>query len=531
MYVWMLTDTKLHKVLHSYWPVFVYRRMALAKRGIGVTSISLQNPRIYVHQGKYEINQLYQGCRLLYGDILYIPVEKYHRTMFQLKIRNGLYLCQLLGVRKIIYKYSDSCKDLVHSTLAGGDTTGNSVEASMQQTQTGSSNDENIEEFPRSPKPHIHMSVAEFRNNITNQQEDSGFTLCPAGFLDHMEVRNVLISRLVSQLNEITLTLEEDSFDKHETKAIANVQSLWQSTLRYFRSSHTTFQLSFHLWFYPVEELLDYCSLQYTPQHFDLIKKSNNMELLDDFISQHLHPVHLLRYKSYKLLAPDNFRTLLSKVRMYENIHGFLIEFLDTVSLSGLLSHDDEGFHKASDLWVMIYKHFKQNHQNQNTQKSSSSTVLLQQQKQNEDNKEEVRTASDNDDGVRENDDDDDDDDDKDSEKQQKKEEKDKEGSSSSSPETHTKCLNIRCKNTECITCAQRTLFSYFLRVYNLQCGAAEHNEKEESDQKYILAKGPETELVKKMRYIIYNLKHFPNYQTFAHVVVKTLHPFSGKPL
>lgn len=151
--------------------------------------------------------------------------------------------------------------------------------------------------------------------------------------------------------------------------------------------------------------------------------------------------------------------------RLRENIQGFLVEFLDTVSLCNLLTHDDDGFQKASDL---IYKYFKVSSHN----------------------------ASKND--AQPND-------------------------TNNKDDNHTKCYNIRCKNINCITCAQRTLFSYFLRVYNRQC--------EETNEPYILTKGPEKDLVQKMKYVIYNLKHFPSYTTLASVFYATLQPFSGQSL
>lgn len=134
LYLWMLTESKLHKILQSRWPAFLYRRHSLYKRNIAVASVKLNHPSIYFHQGTKQINQLYQRCILLHGDILYIPIEKYHKVLFQLKIRNGEYLCELLGVKEATYTFNQSCRDILQTTLTASDSAhGAAVEGSQKR--------------------------------------------------------------------------------------------------------------------------------------------------------------------------------------------------------------------------------------------------------------------------------------------------------------------------------------------------------------------------------------------------------------
>jgi hypothetical protein len=386
---------------------------------------------------------------------LYIPVEKYHRTLFELKIRNGEYLCELLGVHKAVYRFNHNCREIVETSVKAQDsahaTTG---QVSNERTQASSHDNQHVKDFPKCARQHVLMTPSEFQTHVKQETRNQAFTLCPAGFFDHIEVRNLLVSRLDGHLNEIQVTLEEESFDRKESKVMAKVQSLWESALRFFRSRRTTFRFSFHLWFYPVHELIPFHSLRNTSAHFDLVRKSGNFELLDDFVVEQLPTTMLLRYKSYRLLAPDAFARTLNNIQVYENIHGYLMEYLDTVSLSGLMEHNDEGFRQANQLWVMIYKHFKS-----------------------------VKPPSDD-----------------------------------KHPDSST-CNDIRCKNTSCITCAQRTLFAYFLTVYNAR--------RVQDKTPYILASGPENDLVKTMKTIIFNLKHLPNYEALADVVNERLAPFA----
>lgn len=251
------------------------------------------------------------------------------------------------------------------------------------------------------------------------------------------------MSRLDGHLNEIQVTLEEDSFDKHETKVMAKVQSMWESAMRLFRSRHSTFQFSFHLSFYSVHDLITFRAIENTPSHFDLVQKSDNVELLDDFVFRQLSESMRLRYKSYRLIAPNEFFELLRTVQVYQNIEGYLTDYLNTVSLSGLLTHDDQGFQRANQLVVMINKYFQ----------------------------------------------------------------------SIDPPTSHASpCNDIHCCTPQCITYAYRTLFSYFMTVYN-------RNHVHDKASSYILASGSETSMVTEMKTIISNLTHLPNYEALSDVI------------
>jgi hypothetical protein len=349
---------KLERLLYSPYPWYIYKRSQLRKNDIGVASVLLNHSQLMFYRGNKDIDTLYRQCRLLYGDILYVPIRTYPGIVMQMKIRAAVYLSQLMGVRMVRYRYNDDRRNTKKAESGVNGPMGTSGEASRTQQEGDGTDNQTVLSYPHVPTSYILCTPREFQSRVISEEYHRGLMMCPKGIFAFHDMQSLLSARLESQVNEVSLSLQEDARSVLDTRVIARVQSMWSGLARYMTSQKKVMTIGMHMQFYSTPSLVSLDALKrhscFDPRHFTVTVQSNNRALVDAFVTHHLSEPHRLRYNLYKLLCPTDAQNYLESISSFDSIEENMIPFLDTLSFANLIPLDENGLQKArSAAWLI----------------------------------------------------------------------------------------------------------------------------------------------------------------------------------
>jgi hypothetical protein len=278
----------------------------------------------------------------------------------QMKIRAAVYLCQLMGVRTVRYRYNDDRKQSKQAEGAASGPMGSSANVSGAQQEGDGTDNQTVLSYPHVSTPYILCTPQELQSRVLSDEYHRGLMMCPQGIFAFADMQSLLSARLENHVTEVTLSLQEDAISTLDTRVIARVQSTWSGLVRYMMSRQKTMSIGMHIQFYPAPSLLSLDALRhhscFAPRHFPLVVQSRNMTLVDAFVRHHLSEPRRLRYGLYKFLCPSDADDYLQSMSAFDSIEQDMVKFLDTLSFANLIPMDNNGLEKARSAASMVHR-------------------------------------------------------------------------------------------------------------------------------------------------------------------------------
>ena len=349
-YIYLVeTDNDIDKIKNN--TINYFFRNKLSSNKIEVVS---KQSTIYKIEGENFINKIYK--KYLLKNIVYVNLDDYIKFDNDIKINRLIYLCENLGVKELkITKKNHNSSFLNFSQKLTVNNIGEELKLNINDTKY----DNNIihKKYKIRHLDHIFLNYDEFITNLLD--DDTSYFFNKDTISD--ELLTLIYSRIENNLNNFNLTIKTNKLNQIDMKISAIFGSSFST--RVSKTTEIKMKHIFEIDFYELDKFINSNNLKITNKCFTAIIQSNNMNLLDNFLEKYiiesLEEEHF-RYKLLKIIDINLFNSIIKNIKNYDNLcirTGSFFENLGGLSLSNLISFDDDGLKTLQNVWTFTYKH------------------------------------------------------------------------------------------------------------------------------------------------------------------------------
>jgi hypothetical protein len=357
-YLRLVSARRKDRLCHSKRLTYCWNRWRLEHYGVAIMEENASHPKIRFYQNKRDTKITYKKYSTGSAFVLYIPIREYHEVAFRFRMRYIFYLCEILGLRYVRYRYTTTSSTKTQIGGGGGQD-GLEGNAKSESQHSEQHHDMIEQEYPERTSPYVTLSVEELLDKLYH--DDAMLKSLRVG--DDLEVRYLLNSRLHQQMEDCQFVLEEKLLTEQEYSIMVAFESMFSAMFRYKSLRSQTIQIHVRAYFYPVAQIMGFESMRQTSTCFSLIRKGQHNRLMDTFIEKHLinegHRMEALRYMIFKLVEKEYREKLLDRLQTYQDLNDFLLDYLNSVPLASKIPLNDDGLFVLGQIWIMLYKEYK----------------------------------------------------------------------------------------------------------------------------------------------------------------------------
>ncbi len=490
----------------------------------------------------------------LNNKVLYIPIEEYSKYYLTFKTKLCTSIVETLGVASIDFKHNEFTHTILNYDIH---TSVNNInlKAKMQTEEKDKYSNNDVKTYNKGHCNYLFFDPIDFEKRIL---ELNNYFLDPNEFKNDLELRNLIRSRLIGNLIEYDLKYEFEFMNSIEVDLAASFMTNASAGMNFKKMANKKLSVNLHIKFYNYSELINndnirlnerclqmlvnndvetqpisssnlnlntdskitlknndkieeiddnnFSSLfgnedgenknEHGKQNIDetntedkcelsreMIRKRNNKSnLLNSFIDRYIekyHPDKLFSYKMIKIADQSYLNNLIKNVKTLEDLskNGFFINSFTGLIFATLLTFDDAGLDKIQRLYIWIKRlnpDVEKIHDMDITEEDLTHYNISSSISNTEDDQDYRNILM--------------------------------------SPHV---CHYLRCNEKDCNNPLKtiKTVMCYIVRVFN--------HENPNDILTHGLTNSPE--LMKVLRYIGMNLKHFTDYKMFANFTTKEI--------
>ena len=479
-YLIILNKHKLKKIMRAW--VYKLKKNMLIQNDIYIMMDDynhLADDRILFYNNEKKYKTIYKRLCLRTKN-LYIPIEEYSKYYLTFKTKICTSIVENLGVSSIEFKHNEFSHSLInvdsHFSVNNLNT-----QAHVQSEVKDNYKNDDTKLYNKAHCKFLFCDTEEFEKSIKNLNNDF---LNVNEFNSDLELRNLIRSRLIGNLIEYDLKYEIEFMNSIEVDLATSFMNNNSIGVSLKKMANKKLTVSLHIKFYKYSELINNDNIQLNEQclkilvnneqenkneqenHKILLNKRHN--LLNSFVDRFIEKYHrekLFQYKLIKIADQSVIDNLIKNIKTMEDLstNGFFINAFTSTLIVNLLTFDNEGLEKIQKIYVWIKRHFPQVEQITHDNQTDTETQDYE----------------------------------------------------------HTsihKCHIIRCSSKNCDNPlrAVKKILSYIVRVYN----------RENPSKILTYGLSNSAELLKVLRYITLNLKHFTSYEMFANFTVREINKY-----
>jgi len=535
-YLIILNKHKLEKIKGAW--IYKSKRDMLIQNDIYIMMDDYNHrndDRLIFYNNDKKYKTIYKRFNLN-NKVLYIPIEEYSKYYLTFKTKLCTSIVETLGVASIDFKHNEFTHTIlnydIHTSVKNVEL---KAKVATEEEDKYSNND--VKTYNKGHCNYLFFDPIDFEKKIL---ELNSYFLDPNEFKNDLELRNLIRSRLIGNLIEYDLKYEFEFMNSIEVDLAANFMNQSAGVGVNFRKmANKKLSINLHIKFYNYAELINNDNIRLNERCLQMLvnndnndnksqhisssnlnlnikleeideieynenlnqnlnvmnienscelsremirKKNNKSNLLNSFIDRYIekyHPDKLFNYKMIKIADQSFLNNLIKNVKTLEDLskNGFFINSFTGMILATLLTFDDAGLDKIQRLYIWIKRlnpAVEKIHDIEITEEDLTHYNISSSSSNTEDDQDYRNILM--------------------------------------SPHV---CHYLRCNEKDCNNPLKtiKTVMCYIIRVFN--------HETPDDILTHGLTNSPE--LMKVLRYIAMNLKHFTEYKMFASFTTKEI--------
>ncbi len=481
-YLIILNKHKLRRIMNAW--VYKLKKNMLIQNDIYIMMDDynhLADERLLFYNNEKKYKTIYK--RLCLRDKnLYIPIEEYSKYYLTFKTKICTSIVENLGVSSIEFKHNEFSHSLInvdsHLTV---NNLNNQVRVQSEVKDNYKNDDTKL--YNKAHCKFLFCDTEEFEENIKNLNNDF---LNINEFNSDLELRNLIRSRLIGNLIEYDLKYEIEFMNSIEVDLATSFMNNNSIGVSLKKMANKKLTVSLHIKFYKYSELINNDNIQLNEQCLKILVNRDEQEiqnedklreeketvlnkrhnLLNSFVDRFIEKYHrekLFQYKIIKIADQSLIDNLIKNIRTMEDL-------------------SSNGFFINSFTSILVANLLT--FDDEGLQKMQKIYIWI---KRHFPQVEQITHNINN-------------------------------GTIDVDGESLHKCYNIRCSSKDCDNPlrAVKKILSYIVRVYN----------RENPSKILTYGLSNSAELLKVLRYITLNLKHFTSYEMFANFTVREINKY-----
>ncbi len=380
-----LTDDELEEKINNSW---FYNFFVSKLKKYNIRRYNVEKEKgLNFYNKNFRIGDLYKKS-IYKNDIYYIDINDYCKTMTEIKIKQIIHICELLGVKEI--QISDS--ENTNKSL--------SVEQKSEILERGEKiafDINNIIDEKKSIKiqynnrllKNVNLKYENFITEITTNYKN--YFINKDILEEDSSLKNLIYSRLENNLNTFDLDYKISTLDSQDYKIALKFKSEFNLSIGKRHTYDKTINLK--IIFFDLRDLINSQNMYINERCFQVIMSipsqplitdlssytsttsidtpresfshSSKDNLLDNFLEKYIDikvPDELFKYKLLKIVDKKLYQQLISNIKTYHDLHvedGTFFETFRSISLSNILTFDDTGYGKINNIYNFICKYPK----------------------------------------------------------------------------------------------------------------------------------------------------------------------------
>jgi hypothetical protein len=489
----------------------------------------------------------------LNNKVLYIPIEEYSKYYLTFKTKLCTSIVETLGVASINFKHNEFTHTILNYDIHTS-VNNLSLKTKVQSEEKDKYSNNDVKTYNKGHCNYLFFDPIDFEKRIL---ELNSYFLDPNEFKNDLELRNLIRSRLIGNLIEYDLKYEFEFMNSIEVDLAASFMTNASAGINFRKMANKKLSVNLHIKFYNYSELINNDNIRLNERCLQMLvnndnesqpisssnlnlninteadtkinqnndnnnridesednkfsnlfgdednnqnlnemnqedrcelsremirKKNNKSNLLNSFIDRYIEKYHhdkLFNYKMIKIADQSYLNNLIKNVKTLEDLskNGFFINSFTGMILATLLTFDDTGLDKIQRLYIWIKRlnpAVEKIHDLEITEEDLTHYNISSSSSSTEDDQDYRNILM--------------------------------------SPHV---CHYLRCNEKDCNNPLKtiKTVMCYVIRVFN--------HENPDDILTHGLTNSPE--LMKVLRYIAMNLKHFTNYKMFASFTTKEI--------